>query len=119
METALAVVPYGTANDFAGGIGVENGTPFDALVRAAESEPRFIDVGLVNARCFINVTSGGFGAEVTMNTPIELKRRLGGAAYSLMGAVTAAKMSPYPYRVTTAEGDVLEGYETVYHEQDL
>ena len=54
-----------------------------------------MDIGRVNDRFFVNVTSGGFGAEVTANTPPGLKRALGGAAYSLMGVITAAKMSPY------------------------
>jgi len=40
------------------------------------------------------VASGGFGAEVTAQTPAQMKKVLGGAAYSLMGLVTAAKMTP-------------------------
>ena len=68
-----------------------------------------IDVGKVNDRIFVNVTSGGFGAEVTANTPPQLKKALGGAAYSLMGAVTAAKMTPYECRFTAPDGTTREG----------
>ena len=108
-STAMAVVPYGTANDFATGMGVLKGDPLAALRLAAEGEVRTIDVGRVNDRLFVNVTSGGFGAEVTTNTPPQLKKALGGAAYSLMGIVTAAKMSPYKCRFTDASGNTQEG----------
>ena len=70
---------------------------------------RFIDVGKVNDRLFVNVASGGFGAEVTANTPMGMKRAIGGAAYSLMGLVTAAKMNPYECRFTAPDGTVHEG----------
>jgi lipid kinase YegS len=108
-KTALAVVPYGTANDFATGIGILKGDPLTALQLAAEGAATPIDIGKVNGRIFVNVTSGGFGAEVTANTPPKLKQALGGAAYSLMGIVTAAKMNPYECRFTAPDGTVYEG----------
>jgi len=100
---ALGVVPHGTANDFATGCGISKGNPTAALALIADTKPRPIDVGKVNGRCFINVTSGGFGAEVSARTPAEMKRVLGGAAYSLMAVVTAAKMSPYHARLITPD----------------
>jgi lipid kinase YegS len=108
-QSALAVIPYGTANDFATGIGVLKGDPLKAMQLAAEGAATPIDVGRVNDRIFINVTSGGFGAEVTANTPPQMKKALGGAAYSLMGLVTAAKMNPYACRFSTTDGTVREG----------
>ena len=90
-KTAVAVIPYGTANDFATGMGVLKGDPLKALQLAAEGAAIPIDIGKINDRIFVNVTSGGFGAEVTASTPPQLKKALGGAAYSLMGIVTAAK----------------------------
>ena len=106
---AMAVVPYGTANDFATGMGILKGDPLAALRLAAEGSIHRIDAGRVNDRLFVNVTSGGFGAEVTTNTPPQLKKALGGAAYSLMGMVTAAKMSPYECRFTGPTGATEEG----------
>jgi YegS/Rv2252/BmrU family lipid kinase len=105
----MAVIPYGTANDFATGTGVLKGDPLKALQLAAEGDTTPIDVGKVNGRIFVNVTSGGFGAEVTASTPPQLKKALGGAAYSLMGLVTAAKMNPYQCRFTEPDGTVHEG----------
>jgi lipid kinase YegS len=106
---ALAVLPYGTANDFATSCGIARGEPLPALRLAIESEPRAIDVGRVNGRHFLNVASGGFGAEVTANTPVEMKRALGSAAYSLMGVVTAAKMTPYECRFLLPDGKAHDG----------
>jgi diacylglycerol kinase family enzyme len=49
-------------------------------------DPVAVDVGRANNRWFINAASIGFGAVVTANTLPELKRLLGGAAYTLMVA---------------------------------
>ena len=85
-------------------MGVLKGDPLKALQLAAEGAATPIDVGKVNDRFFVNVTSGGFGAEVTASTPPQLKKALGGAAYSLMGVVTAAKMNPYECRFKAPDG---------------
>lgn len=108
-QTAVAVLPYGTANDFAAGCSIPIGDPLAALTLAATGTPVSIDVGRANDRYFVNVASGGFGAEVTTNTPPELKKAIGGAAYSLMGIVTAAKASPHHGRVTLPDGTSRSG----------
>lgn len=108
-NTAMGVIPYGTANDFATGTGVLKGDPLKALRLAATGAAIPIDVGKVNEHIFVNVASGGFGAEVTANTPPQLKKAIGGAAYSLMGIVTAAKMSPYQCRFTAPDGTTEDG----------
>ena len=45
---------------------------------------------------------------MTANTPPQMKKMLGGAAYSLMGLVTAAKANPYECRFTAPDGTVHE-----------
>lgn len=107
--SAMAVVPYGTANDFATGIGILREDPLHSLRHAVQGKPTLIDVGTVNKRVFVNVTSGGFGAEVTANTPPQMKKVLGGAAYSLMGIVTAAKMNPHDCHITGPDGETHSG----------
>jgi lipid kinase YegS len=98
-HTALGILPFGTANDFAQGCRIPIGDPLKALRLIVDTPAIAIDVGQVNDRYFINVASGGFGAQVTSRTPVEMKRLLGGAAYSLMGLVTAAKMTPCSARL--------------------
>ncbi len=102
-KTALGVLPLGTANDFAHGCGIPCDDLAAALRLSAIGRPRPIDVGLCNGRHFINVASGGFGAEVTATTPPRMKQALGGAAYSLMGLATALKANPYRGVLTTPE----------------
>lgn len=92
----LGILPLGTANDFAHGCGLPVEDLTACLTIAATRAARNIDVGMVNKRPFINVASGGFGAEITATTPVEWKRALGGGAYALMGLIKAKELSPYP-----------------------
>lgn len=101
-QAAMAVIPFGTANDFATGCGIPP-SPREALQLAATGRVHPIDVGKVNEDYFVNVASGGFGAEVTASTPKEMKQALGGAAYSLMGVVTAMKMKPYHAKFSSGD----------------
>jgi lipid kinase YegS len=84
-QTAVAAMAFGTANDFARATGLLDLSPLDALLLAAQGQATPIDVGKCNERYFLNVASGGFGAEVTASTPTELKSFLGGLAYTLTG----------------------------------
>jgi lipid kinase YegS len=83
--SAVGLLPLGTANDFASACGIPTADLFDALMLIAEGTPRLIDLGRLGERFFINVASGGFGAQVTTETPPDLKRILGAAAYFLTG----------------------------------
>ncbi len=81
---ALGILPLGTANDFARA----NGIPLDpvaALEQIVDSEPARIDACRAGERTFINVATGGFGTQVTVETSEDLKRLLGGTAYLLTG----------------------------------
>ena len=91
----LGVMPLGTANDFAHGCGLPTEDLTECLRIACTREGRAIDVGKCNKRYFINVASAGFGAEITATTPVNLKKRLGGLAYSMMGLAKAFNLTPY------------------------
>lgn len=107
--TELGVLPLGTANDFARGLGLPTNDLAECLRIACEVPARAIDVGRMNKQSFINVASLGFGAEVTATTSVELKKLLGGAAYSLMGFATALKFKPYAGELLIPEGDPIAG----------
>lgn len=108
-QASIGIFPLGTANDFARGIGIDTKDLAAALRLACTGTPTPIDVGRMNGRYFINVASGGFGAEVTATTPKELKRKLGGGAYALMGLVKAANLQPTHARVMLPDGKVETG----------
>ena len=89
----FAVVPLGTANDFAVGLGI----PADidgAMSIAVDGRATPIDLPIVNDRWFINVSTGGFGAEATEQAPPESKRLLGGWAYVVTGARQFVDLRP-------------------------
>lgn len=83
IEASLALLPLGTANDFAHAAGIPL-VPFDALT-LLERPPVSVDVGEMNGEPFVNMATGGFGSKVTASTPEELKKVLGGGAYLLTG----------------------------------
>jgi lipid kinase YegS len=90
----LAILPLGTANDFATGCAIPT-EPLEALKLAQSGKTYAVDAGRANNFHFINVASGGFGAQVTTNTPVALKNFLGGGAYTLSGLVQAVNFVPY------------------------
>lgn len=97
-SSALGVIPLGTANDFARSAGI----PLQlegALRVAVETEPVAVDVGRSGDRAFMNVATGGFGTEVTVNTNPKLKRLLGGAAYFITGLGRFSELEPVPVRL--------------------
>jgi lipid kinase YegS len=108
-DATMGVLPLGTANDFAHGCGLPVKNLNKCLEIACTAKARKIDVGRANAHHFINVTSGGFGAEITATTPIEMKERLGGAAYTLQGLIKVFKLKPYEGQLLVPGEEPLEG----------
>jgi lipid kinase YegS len=98
-RAALAILPLGTANDFATACGI-SAEPLAALELAAAGRPVRVDVVRVDQRHFLNAASSGFGAEVTASTPSELKRLLGSSAYALMAVIMALNAKPRECRFT-------------------
>lgn len=89
-NASLALLPLGTANDFACAAGVSL-LPLTALALLDEpAQP--IDLGEVDGQVFLNMATGGFGCNVTANTSEDLKRVLGGAAYFLTGLTRFAEV---------------------------
>jgi len=108
-KASLGILPLGTANDFAKGAGIDPKNLISALELACTGKPTKIDIGRMNDQHFINVASAGFGAEITATTPQDMKRVLGGAAYSIMGFVRAFQLEPYEGRLILPDGTVREG----------
>jgi diacylglycerol kinase (ATP) len=84
-QTVLGVIPLGTGNDFATALGFPEdiGAVLDALDIGA---PIAVDVGVMNGHHFINVSAGGFMAEVSDAVGTQLKSIAGKLAYLIGGA---------------------------------
>ena len=104
----LGIVPLGTANDFAGALGIPAEIPA-AMALALTGDALEVDVGVVEERCFINVSTGGFGAEATEEASDDVKRVLGPIAYLITGVRKFATLEPLTARVTSGESRLAEG----------
>ncbi|WP_186396224.1 lipid kinase YegS [Stappia sp. TSB10GB4] len=93
-DCAFGVLPLGTANDFATGLGLPVDDAAAALALCAAAAPRRIDVGRINGRVFVNVASGGSVTRITRETDPRAKRLLGGAAYLIAGASRIGELAP-------------------------
>ena len=103
----LAILPLGTANDFATACEIPLES-LEALRFAVTGAATSIDIAKANDRHFVNIATEGFGAQITAETPVELKNFLGGGAYTLMGILKAINFVPYKGRMKTPDLDTEE-----------
>lgn len=66
LETAVANVPCGSGNDFIKGL-TDIKDPVKLLECYKKQEYRTIDIGKINDRYFLNISSVGFDAEIVLN----------------------------------------------------
>jgi diacylglycerol kinase (ATP) len=94
FDTPLGIIPLGTANDFAAqaGIPADADHAMDVILRR---NPVCIDTASLNGRRFLNVSTGGVGAEATAETPPDAKETLGPMAYAITGVRKFAELQPY------------------------
>ena len=96
---SLAILPLGTANDLARSCSIPL-VPLEALQLAVSGPDCAVDFGIANERSFLNVATGGFGAQVTVATPDALKNTLGAAAYLVTGLTRFTSIRPAQVRLT-------------------
>jgi diacylglycerol kinase (ATP) len=98
-RVTLGIVPLGTGNDFATAIGVP-AAPEEAVDALLRGRVAAIDVGRVNDRCFLNISAGGFIADVSDAVRPALKTVLGKLAYLVGGAQVLLDYEPIAVRVS-------------------
>ena len=96
---SIAVVPYGTGNDFAKTLGVEQRTPGDIAALVDRDQATRIDIGLVDGRCFVNSCGFGFDASVLEATK-SVRILKGNAVY-----IYSALRQLFTYRAMTVSVD--------------
>lgn len=84
LDIPIAVLPVGTANDFAKFIEMP-GNIKKACEQILESEITKVDLGKVNDKYFINVASTGLFTDVSQKTDVNLKNTIGKLAYYVKG----------------------------------
>lgn len=105
LDIPIGIIPAGTANDFAGAIGMKKD-----VVRAArqivggEVEP--IDCGCVNGLYFVNVFSFGLFTTTSQHTPDAIKHAIGKAAYLIEGQKELHRREFIPLHVRHDGGEL-------------
>jgi len=89
----FGVIPLGTGNDFATALGIPDEVEA-AIAQLFDGRPVAVDVGRVNGRAFVNVSAGGFIAEVSDAVNPQLKTIAGKFAYLLGGAQVVLNYQP-------------------------
>lgn len=84
-RVTFGLIPLGTGNDFAAALGLPEDveTALEILLAGRTVEA---DLGFLNERCFVNVSAGGFIAEVSDAVDPRLKSVAGKLAYLIGGA---------------------------------
>ena len=101
-DTPFAIIPSGTANDFAGFINM----PRDAKACAEifyDKEILWVDVGQANDSYFINVCGAGLFTNVSQQVESNMKTSLGKLAYYLKSLESIPNFEPIPVRITNSE----------------
>lgn len=101
--TVFGLLPLGTGNDFAQALGIPADTE-PALDVVLQGQTMTVDVGTVNGRCFVNVSAGGFMAEVSEAVTPQLKSFAGRLAYLVGGAQTLLDFDPVSLVLTSEPG---------------
>jgi diacylglycerol kinase (ATP) len=89
----FGVIPLGTGNDFATALGIPDEVEA-AIAQLFDGRAVAVDVGRVNGRAFVNVSAGGFIAEVSDAVNPQLKTIAGKFAYLLGGAQVMLNYEP-------------------------
>lgn len=80
LTTPIAILPMGTANDFAATLGMPS-NPLKALRAVLGGKVSKVDLGRVGSKYFVNVLSCGLMCDLSQRTPTVMKNTFGKIAY--------------------------------------
>ncbi len=103
-DALLGLLPLGTANDFARGLGIPDDLE-EACAIIAHGEVLAVDLGLAGEHHYVNVITMGLGAEVVKSISGRLKRLLGPLAYPLATAFALRRYHPFAATLTFPDND--------------
>jgi diacylglycerol kinase (ATP) len=106
-KTALAVMPAGTANQFANAMSIPNDVK-ELLALLESGQTRTIDTGRCNGLTFLIMAGIGFDAALIDDADDD-KERLGMVAYLRAGAREVRQRKPFPVKVRIDGDKVFDG----------
>lgn len=98
LDLLLGIIPAGTANDFAGALGMSR-DPMEAARQIVSGEEERVDCGCVNGLYFVNIFSFGIFTTTSQRTSDERKHRIGKLAYIIEGVKEVRSMHAVPLKV--------------------
>lgn len=98
LDIPVGVIPAGTANDFAGAVGMSK-NPLEAARQIATGVEDRVDCGKVNDIYFVNIFSFGIFTTTSQRTSDEVKHRIGKLAYIIEGFKEFRAMHAVPLEV--------------------
>lgn len=103
-DAVMCVIPAGTGNSFALGLGIKNDIEL-AIETIVSGKELLVDVGCVNGTHFANFATIGVLAEAAERTPKPLKRIIGPVAYAV-GFIPVLRRKPFELRVKWGGNDL-------------
>ena len=102
-DTVFAIIPLGTANSFAGTLGIPKDV-ISAVAVIANGERKRIDLGCIDGDYFVNAAAIGLSPLIAKTVPPKLKRYLGIVGYLLWAVRSAVKFRPFLMTVEYHDG---------------
>jgi len=94
VDTVFAIVPLGTANSFAGTLGIPKDID-SAIEVIAHGERKRIDLGCIDGDYFVNSAAIGLSPMIAETVPHKLKRYLGMVGYLVWALWCALRFRPF------------------------
>lgn len=104
LDYPIGIIPAGTANDFAGALGVSART-LKAAEQIVKGTEQRIDCGRVNGMYFVNIFSFGMFTTTSQHTPEKIKRHIGKAAYLIEGSKELHNREFIPLHIVHDNGE--------------
>ncbi|MDR0356982.1 MAG: YegS/Rv2252/BmrU family lipid kinase [Clostridiales Family XIII bacterium] len=105
IDAPLALFPSGTANDLAHYFDIPYGIN-EMLAIALGERYTYMDVGLANDKCFVNVLAMGMMVDVSQKTDPNAKNTLGVMAYYLRGMAEIPKLEAVPIKISCSDREI-------------
>ncbi len=102
-DTVFAFVPLGTANSFAGTLGIPQDLD-SAIAVIAHGRRKRIDLGRIDGDYFVNAAAIGLSPMIAQTVPHNLKRYLGKFGYLVWAMWCALRFRPFRLSITHDDG---------------
>ncbi|ERI92613.1 lipid kinase, YegS/Rv2252/BmrU family [Clostridiales bacterium oral taxon 876 str. F0540] len=102
LDLPIAVLPVGTANDFAKFLGISQDVE-RACEQILNTKPKTVDLGKVNDKYFVNVASTGLFTDISQKTSVTLKNTMGKLAYYVKGIEQLPNFKKLKIKVSSKE----------------